>query len=301
MKIRYIVKRFNRSSMLLIGHANDIIEKYQDDGYDLTLRQLYYQFVSRDLLANTIKNYKRLGSVINDARLAGLIDWTSLVDRTRNLKSMPHWLDPAEIIESSALSYAIDMWANQDYRPEVWIEKDALLGVIQKVCRENQVPYFSCRGYTSQSEMWGASQRMKKHIKAGQDPIVIHLGDHDPSGVDMSRDIADRLQTVFRTRVRFVRIALNMPQVRKYNLPPNPAKLSDSRAEKYIAEFGPNSWELDALEPQVMNDMIQKRIDVIKDPGFWKEDLAIQEKDREDLEAVSDNWPTVVNFVNENC
>ncbi len=320
MKIQYIVKRFNRSTHSIINIANKIIEKYLAEGYDLTIRQLYYQFIARDSFPetwidpvynakhglspdtkNTPKNYKRLGGIINNARLAGLLDWTSLVDRTRNLKRNPYWQDPAEIIESSALSYAIDMWANQDYRPEVWIEKDALLGVIGKVCRENYVPFFSCRGYTSQSEMWSASQRMRRHIEAGQDPIVIHLGDHDPSGMDMSRDIQNRIQEVFRVGIRFDRIALNMDQIQQYDPPPNPAKLSDSRAAGYIAEYGPDSWELDALEPQVMNDLIQKRIDMLKKDRVWKRDLAFQEADREDLQAASDNWTKVVNFVNENC
>jgi hypothetical protein len=75
------------------------------------------------------------------------------------------------------------------------IEKDALVGVIEDVCRQWDVPYFSCRGYASQSEMWGAGQRLLERIRSGRKVQVIHLGDHDPSGLDMSRDIRERLAT----------------------------------------------------------------------------------------------------------
>lgn len=130
---------------------------------------------------------------MNDARLAGLMDWTHLEDRTRNLRSLSHWSDPRDILDSAAAGYRTDKWAHQPYRPEVWIEKDALVGVIEGVCEANDVPYFSCRDYTSQSEVWGAAQRLLRHVRRGQIPVVLHLGDHDPSGLDMTRDITDRL------------------------------------------------------------------------------------------------------------
>jgi len=270
-RIAYIDKRFSAASLAIILQANKIIEEYQAEGFDLTLRQLYYQFVSRDLIENKQSEYNKLGVVINNARLAGFIDWNSIVDRTRNLKSNSHWDSPKEIIETCAGQFQIDKWENQEYRIEVWIEKDALIGVIENVCRQNDVGFFSCRGYTSQSEMWGASQRLLKHAENGQEIVIIHLGDHDSSGIDMTRDIDDRLNLFTDQHIVTVnRIALNMDQVEKYDPPPNPAKITDPRAKKYIQKFGQSSWELDALEPRLLEKLIQKTINQYKDDALWE-------------------------------
>jgi len=285
-RIKYQEFRFSTSSRSIIHKANEIIEEYRKQGFELTLRQLYYQFVARDLIANSQKEYKRLGSIVNDGRLAGYIDWLAIVDRTRNLQGNTHWNSPAEIIQTAARTFRFDLWEGQEYRPEVWIEKDALVGVIEDVCRENDVDFFSCRGYTSQSEMWVGAQRYLKMAKAGQTPIVIHLGDHDPSGKDMTRDIGDRMR-LFMGGVQVIRIALNFDQVRKYKPPPNPAKITDSRAHGYIQEFGRESWELDALEPSVISRLISKTIEDYRDENLWEEALKRQAEARTKLETVA--------------
>jgi len=288
-KIQYIEKRFSISSQVIIEQANKIIEDYAAQGYDLTLRQLYYQFVSRDLIANKQTEYKRLGNIINDARLAGLIDWDSIVDRTRNMVSNSHWSGPKEIVTACASQFEIDKWANQETRVEVWIEKDALVGVIENVCNRNDVGFFSCRGYTSQSEMWAASQRLLAYVDNGQSVAIIHLGDHDSSGIDMTRDIDDRLSLFMEGSFGWVnRIALNMDQVEDYNPPPNPAKITDPRAKKYIAEFGDESWELDALEPSVLEKLIDDTISEYKDESLWKEMKSQENEHIESLYKVAD-------------
>lgn len=157
-KIKYQDMNLGPAKLALVEQANAIIGEYRAQGFDLTLRQLYYQFVARDLLANRLQEYKRLGDVINDGRLAGLIDWDAIVDRTRFVRSLAHWNDPADIVNGAAQQFRVDLWATQPNRVEVWIEKDALVGVIEGVCQELDVPFFSCRGYTSQSEMWAAAQ-----------------------------------------------------------------------------------------------------------------------------------------------
>lgn len=288
MKITYVRKRFGVSSQRVIENANNIIAEYEAQGFELTLRQLYYQFVSRDLIANTQKEYKKLGAIINDARLAGLVSWTAIVDRTRNLESNSHWDGPADIIEACAKQFQIDKWANQEHRVEVWIEKDALVGIAERICRQLDVSYFSCRGYTSQSEMWAAGQRLKRFAdEHEQTPVIIHLGDHDPSGIDMSRDIADRLE-IFMGGMEVNRIALNMNQVRKYNPPPNPAKITDSRATKYIKLFGHESWELDALDPKVLSNLIEKTVLSYRDDDKWNDSLAVEQRHRKSLKRVAE-------------
>jgi hypothetical protein len=304
-RIKYQDIKLRAASLQLVDTCNTIITEYQAAGFVLTLRQLYYQLVSRDIIANKQSEYKRVGAIINDARLAGLIDWNAMEDRTRNVQSISHWSTPADIINSAAHSFRLDKWATQSVRPEVWIEKDALVGVIAGVCSELDVSYFSCRGYTSQSEMWGAAQRFIRHFKAsGQDTHIVHLGDHDPSGQDMSRDIEDRINMFMSYHIgpghfTFKRIALNMDQVRQYEPPPNPAKSSDTRFEGYRAEHGDESWELDALEPTVLAALIREEVEQLKDDDAYQK-LEDEESDhRDNLTKAADNWSDVEGYLAE--
>lgn len=295
-KICYIERKFARSSQEIIDRANAIIAEYTAQGYDLTLRQLYYQFVARDLIPNRDTEYKRLGSIINDARLAGLVDWDAIQDRTRNLQTLSHWETPEDIIRASVDQFQHDRWRGQEFRPEVWIEKDALLGVIQGVCEEFDVPYFSCRGYTSQSEMWSGGRRMGAWLGEGSSPVVLHLGDHDPSGIDMTRDIVDRL-AMFAGGVEVKRLALNMDQVQQYGPPPNPAKTTDSRYIGYIGLHGDESWELDALEPAVLTALVREAVLALRDEAIYEEVREHEEEDKAHLSAISERWEDVVNFL----
>ena len=292
-KICYRQKKFNTDRLDKIEKANTIIADYKEQGFDLTLRQLFYQFVSRDLLANTQREYKNLGDIISDARLAGLIDWEAIVDRTRNLEALANWNTPAEIISACAKQYRVDKWAEQQYRPEVWVEKEALVGVIEGVCNELDVDYFACRGYTSQSEMWSAAMRLKGYQDEAQVPMILHLGDHDPSGKDMTRDITDRLSEFSGGDIEVKRLALNMPQIEQYTPPPNPAKITDSRAEKYIEEFGAESWELDALEPAVIAQLIRDAVMEVRDQDQWDEAVEKEEEHKAQLTKVSDQWKRI--------
>ena len=287
-KHQYIEKKFAQTSIDVIEHANQIIDTYLQQGYKLTLRQVYYQFVARGLLPeNTMQQYKRLGSIINDARLAGLIDWDAIEDRTRSLRSNSHWDSPGDIVDACARQFQYDKWLSQEYRPEVFIEKDALVGVIEGVCRELDVSYFSCRGYTSQSEMWAAGQRLLGYIDKGQTPVVLHLGDHDPSGIDMSRDIRDRLKLFVGDDIEVKRLALNFDPVQQYSPPPNFAKQDDSRYKSYKADYGEESWELDALEPSVLTDLIQDAVQELRDDEKWEEEVAKEEEARQRLKDIA--------------
>jgi len=282
-KQQYVKKNFGQSSLDIIAAANRIIDDYLAQGYKLTLRQLYYRFIANDLFPdswadsssgtkNTMKNYKHLGDIINDGRLAGLIDWEAIEDRTRNVRSLAHWNSPSEILEACSTQYRRDKWEDQQFRPRVWIEKDALVGVIESICEEHDVPFFSCRGYTSQSEMWSAAQTIQQEIEQGYTPIIFHFGDHDPSGIDMTRDITDRIE-MFMGGIEVRRLALNMNQIQEFNPPPSPAKITDSRATAYIAQYGGDSWELDALEPNVLVGLVEGAILSVKDMTKWTKSL----------------------------
>lgn len=280
MKIRYISKtRWSKRNRATLDQAIEILEDFAAQGYDLTVRQLFYQLVSRDLIRNTQADYRRIVDIVNDGRLCGLIDWNMIEDRTRNLKGLPHWSSPEEIMSQCAQDFMVDQWANQPNRVEVWIEKDAMVGLLSKPCNRNDVPFFSCRGYTSQSEMHVAAMRAV-HYHRDLDPqtVILHLGDHDPSGIDMTRDITDRLNLFcdyhFCPPPKVVRIALNMDQIREYDPPPNPVKFKDTRAPDYVALYGRESWELDALRPDVVDRLITKHIEEYRDEDLWQESKA---------------------------
>lgn len=296
-RISYSEARIGSARRSLIRSANAIIDTYQQQGYTLTLRQLYYQFVARDLLPNTMKSYKLLGEAVNVGRMGGLIDWTAIEDRTRNLVSLSTWDSPSHIVAACSSQYRNDLWATQRCRVEVWVEKDALTGVVQRACRGRRVPFFSCRGYTSQSEMWAAGMRLKEYVEAGQQIVLLHLGDHDPSGIDMSRDIQDRLETFMEddfSTVTFKRIALNWEQIQQHKPPPNPAKSTDSRYQEYRRKHGTDSWELDALPPQVLHDLVQSHVEAEVDDGEWVRGRDREDEGRAELEAVSKQWRKAV-------
>jgi len=315
--IAYVEKKFRPDSLTIINRANQIIRDYLRQGFKLTLRQLYYQFIARDLLPdswidagynaknglppdtkNTMKNYKRLGDVISDGRLAGKIDWDAIEDRTRNLQSSPHWASPRGIVRACADQYAVNLWDEQAKYVEVWVEKEALIGVLEGICTELDVPYFACKGYTSQSEMWGAAQRLIRQERAGKETIIVHLGDHDPSGIDMTRDVQDRLD-MFGSSAVIHRIALNFDQVENYNPPPNPAKTTDARYESYAALHGDASWEVDALEPRVIGDLIREEVESHIDHDLWQEALDRQQEGRRQLGDVSHYWDMVIAHLNK--
>ena len=194
-RVKYEDWKPGEAALVDVRRAVAICQDYRNQGYDLTLRQLYYQFVARGFIPNTQRSYKRLGDIVNKARMAGLMDWDFIEDRTRNLQSIGHFEDPAAIIDVATRAFALDKWADQPTRVEVWVEKEALAGVVAQVSNRHDVSYFSCRGYVSQSEQWGAAQRIGAYIEGGQNVVILHLGDHDPSGIDMTRDIRERITT----------------------------------------------------------------------------------------------------------
>jgi len=293
MKEKYIDKNFRQETLDIIEMANAIVEEYKEKNLNLTLRQLYYQFVSRNLLSNTTSSYNKLGSIISNARLAGLLDWSAIEDRTRNLKGAAHWSDPGSIIKTALYSYRIDKWKNQEFYIEVWIEKEALIGVISGICDDLDINYFACKGYVSQSEMYKGAERMKYKNGKNKECIIIHLGDHDPAGIDMTRDIQER-QNLFCSPlykdVYIKRIALNMDQIEKYNPPPNPVKLTDTKAKGYIKKFGNRNWELDALDPTTLKELIEETVLYYRDENIYQQDLLEEKEHKKILENLSENW-----------
>ena len=192
-KIEYKSIKFQQKSLELINIVNQVVEEYQAQGYELTLRQAYYQLVARGYIPNNERSYKNIGNLINDGRLAGLIDWHSITDRTRNLRSNSHWDNPADV-----------------------------------------------------------------YVK---------------------------------------RVALTMNQIGTYNPPPNQAKITDSRASKYIDEYGNESWELDALEPQVITDLITNEVTALRNDEIYRSVCDSEERGKDELRMIERNYDKAVAFL----
>ena len=214
-----------------------------------------------------------------------MIDWDMIEDRNREMVIPPHWRNPAEIVKAAARSFRIDKWANQLVHVEIMVEKDALSGVLGPVCQRLDVGLTANKGYSSSSTMYEIGRRLaEKRAFKGKSLVVFYLGDHDPSGIDMTRDVEERLCMYASTHcIDVIRLALNMDQVEMWNPPENPAKETDARFAEYVQKFGESSWELDAIEPATLAELVERAVLEQRDEDLWNEAVAREEKMRGSL------------------
>lgn len=293
MKQAYQDIRFHSASLKLIQFIDDLIGSYMQQGFTLSVRQIYYQLVARDKIPNTERSYKNTAELLNRARLAGLIDWDAIEDRNRELKVRSRWNSGKDILQGCVDGFHMDAWDNQPNRVFVVVEKAALEGVLSGVCRRFDAPLLAARGYPSVSvvrEM--VMEHMGRAVEDyGQDVTVLHLGDHDPSGIDMTRDLEERYSLFMEgSEFSLKRIALNMDQIRKYKPPPNPAKTTDSRFKEYKRNHGVESWELDALDPNALETLVEKEIENLIDQEAWADRQAEIERVRDNLRKVANRF-----------
>jgi hypothetical protein len=293
MREKFINWKPHRATLAVIAKANEIIAEYEEQGFRLTLRQLFYQFVSRTWLVNDRDSYDRLGRIVAKARNAGLIDWNAIEDRTRKIVNYSFWDNPGELVSAYAHHYREDLWAAQPYRPFVIIEKDALLGVIEDVCKELRVPYGAARGDASITFEYELAKRFSRFIDQGYIPLVLHLADHDPKGLDMTRVIRTSLKLYAREPIEVRRIALTLEQVEQYEPPPNEIKDGDTLSPGYLEEFGEECWELDALSPTVIADLIREEVEDLIETEAWEEAQAAEERNRKVLQKAGERWEKV--------
>jgi hypothetical protein len=288
VKELFVRHRFTRRRQEVLEQANVILDEYQVLGHKLTLRQLFYQFVARDLLPNSPETYRLVCGTVNDGRDAGEIDWSMIEDRSRELQHVGFDANPASAIKYALNTYKEDPWLDQPYAPIVAIEKDALLGVIEPVCDEYRVKRLSLRGNCSDTLIYELAKHFVDQEAEGKTPVLLLLTDHDPTGViSMPADIAGRLKRYAEQEIEVRRLGLTKDQVRRYRLPNNPAKDKDPRYPAYHQQFGDKSWELDALAPDVLVDLVGDELNSLIDQDAWTVALALERNNKTKLEAAA--------------
>jgi len=313
MKIKFRNIRLSADNKVKLQVINDIIDEYQSQGYVLTLRQLYYQLVSRDIIPNALPEYAKVSKLLKEGRMAGIVDWDAIEDRLRQPYTPSAWETAKDILISTIDQFQVPRLKGQNNYLEVWVEKDALSGVLKRVTSKYHVPILVNRGYSSASAMYDSYNRFKTAVENNQRVTILYLGDYDPSGIDMIRDIRDRITEFMAGSEDFEYmfddwghysfddvnelinqyfaikpIALTIEQIREYNPPPNPAKISDPRSGKFIAELGKTSWEVDALKPEVLHALLEDEILNFIDVDLYNERVELEENEKNILIGFKD-------------
>ncbi len=276
------LSRKNKERLILI---NEIIEEYAEQGYKLTLRQLYYQLVSRDIVPNSKKEYAKLSSLLVKGRMAGVVDWNAIEDRIR-VPFLPYWVhDIEDAIDDTIRQYRLNRQDGQEVYIELWVEKDALSGVLKRITSHYHINLMVNRGYSSCTAMYDAYNRLRRYEDDGIKTFILYLGDHDPSGLDMVRDIKERLEE-FGVSPEVRHVGLTQKQIKVYKPPPNPAKVTDPRAKQYMYKFGNTSWEVDALKPEVLHRLIKDNVEQLIDMDLFNEQLEKEQDDKKELKEL---------------
>ena len=300
-KITFRKIRMNKANKERLAVINQIIEDYQAQGYVLTLRQLYYQLVSRDVIPNSLREYAKLSVLLKEGRMAGVVDWDAIEDRLRKPEKPASFDSPIDILSAAIGQYQRPRMDDQQTYVEVWVEKDALSGVLKRVTNKYHIPILVNRGYSSASAMFDSYQRFLEAYHRNQKIKILYLGDYDPSGIDMIRDVRDRtlefmkggnesIETLEEAAIEYKfsveSIALTIEQINQYEPPPNPAKMSDPRANKFVAKHGKTSWEVDALKPEVLNQLLDDAILENINLGTYEEIVNSEQADRDKLRTL---------------
>lgn len=292
-KIKFREVRLSAKNRERLEKINSIIQEYQSDGYTLTLRQLYYQLVSRDVIPNQKSEYSKLSTLLKEGRMGGIVDWSAIEDRLRRPEKPTSFKSPEQILDAAIFQYELPRMEGQRNYIEVWVEKDALSGVLSRVTEQYHIPILVNRGYSSVSAMFDSYMRFKANLSKHDEIIILYLGDFDPSGQDMIRDITERIEEFAELHYDYfpltiIPIALTKKQINEYNPPPNPAKISDPRANAFIAEHGFASWEVDALPPNVLHRLLDGAIKEHIDFDMYKGVVEREDDDKERLEALKE-------------
>jgi hypothetical protein len=272
------MSRYRSKTLKLLGQVRQVIDEYKGKG-KLTLRQIFYRLVAKKVITNNLRSYKNLSYIVAKARKNGDLPWDVIIDRTRLPIKESSWPNFKEFTKEVEKIYRRSKLAKQKNWIELWVEKDSLRSIFESIAKEFDVYLTVCRGYPSLSTLWEAKKRWEEIKK----PIhVLYFGDMDPSGENIFRTIKEKLVKDFgipRRKLHIKKVALTLRDIKKYNLPPAPAKASDSRSSKFIQKYGNLTVELDALPPNVLEQKIRKSIKSLLDWKQFQKDLSRERRE----------------------
>lgn len=272
--------KLQKKSLALLEQVQEIIDQY---AFALTLRQIYYQLVSKQIIPNKEKYYKQLSRLCVIGRDEGKLSEEAFADRLREIQKPSTWIDLKDFLETVKDSYRKDKWVDQDTYVEIWTEKDALRGVISPITERWDVGLLVVRGQVSRTAVYEAYERFERH--KDKNCHLFYYGDFDPSGLSIYDSLTERIQSFGSVDISFERMALTPEQIQEYNLPQDPAKQSDPNYRRFVGKYGDNVVELDALPPNVLTELIENSIVNLIDGDKWKQ---AQKKEAQEEEKIKE-------------
>ena len=216
----------------------------------MTVRQMFYQIETRGLVTKTEQGYRQVAYQLLTMRRLGIIPYHFIADNTRWQRKPKTYASLADYLRRMQEDYRRSLWAEQAAYVEIWIEKDALAGVVSEVTRRWDVPLMVTRGFPSDSFVYEAAQNIRE---MGKTAYLYYFGDFDPSGVCISNNLQQKLYQWVGGNAIFERVAVIAEQVKSLRLPTRPTKRTDTRAKTWQGE----SVELDAIPPNKLREMVE--------------------------------------------
>ena len=271
-----------------IDHIKLCIYQLCREMQPMTVRQLFYQLTTLGVINKTEAEYKQtVCRLTANMRFAGELPWHWLADNTRWIRKPMTYGGLDDCLEQAQRAYRRSLWDpnTNDQYVEVWLEKDALSGVLYEVTREYDVPLMVTRGYPSLSYLHSAAATIQQELEErwGGEATIYYFGDFDPSGLDISRNTEKRLQEfVDSDALAFKRVAVNEDQIAELLLPTRPTKATDSRSKNFGSDI---SCEVDAIRPDVLRSMVRA---CISDHIDAEQIKAAQEIERQERQLLQD-------------
>lgn len=277
-------------SLQLIEAAHRILSEIQP----ASVRAVCYKIFIERLIPNMSKaSTDKVGKLLVYAREHGLIPWEWIVDETRETERVKAWSNPDTIIRAAVTQYRKDYWAMQPRRVEVWSEKGTVRGTLAPVLRKYGVTFRVMHGYGSATSIYGAAQ---DSVESDKPLTVFYIGDHDPSGLQMSEiDLPDRLAR-YGGQAKIIRIALDARDVGSDSkLPwfPVEDKVGDSRYSWFVENYGSRCWEVDALSPVALRERVGAVIEEQLDMDAWNHAIKIEALEKESMQSFLGTWKSI--------
>jgi len=244
---------------------------------------LFYRLVGLRVIEKTEQAYKGLCSHLSKWRRSEEIPWSAFADNTRWHIRQETFNGIHDALKNTVESYRRNLWSTQTFYLEVWVEKDAIAGIVANTANSFGVPVFVARGFASLSSLYSAANTFREATDAGKTAVIYQLGDYDPSGVAAADSVLRAFRDDFKVDLEFIRVAVTEEQIRRLDLPTRPVKTSDSRAATWE---GGECVELDSMPPAEIRQLVESCIVQHIDAHEWKTLQKTEELERETLREI---------------